>query len=542
MFSHGTLIEGATILAVAGIVVRFMGAALRIILAALMGDEGIGLYQMAYPIYSSLLAISTAGIPVAVSKLVAENIALKDFREALRTFRVSLFILTLTGLVFTAVLVVGADYLALFVVKQPRALYPLLAISPAIFLVTVMSALRGFFQGRQKMLPTALSQLLEQGGRVLISVVLVVLLLPAGFEFAAAGAAFGAAFGGLVGLFVLIIIYWRDRPQFSRQVAAQTRHTPSGYQKIISRIFSMAIPITFGSLILPLITLVDLAIVPRQLQAAGFTAERATALYGQLTGMAGSVVYFPNVVIIALGMSLVPAISEAFALKNSSLVANRTAIAIRLTIFFSMPATAGLFVLATPITVLLFNNAEAGLPLAVMAWSVVPLSLYITTTSIMQGLGRPIIPVLYMVFGGAIKSVLAWYLTAHPDLHIGGAALASVVGIAAAAILNIIYLTRLTGWRFRLVELLIRPAVATLVMSAVVYLSYGFVYYRIALPYLTAGRANGMATLVAIVLGVLVYGAALLVTGSLKREELLLIPKAGRYLLHLAERLKLIKS
>ena len=200
MSSHGTFIRGAAILAVAGVIVRFIGAAMRIILAALMGDEGIGLYQMAYPIYSSLLAISTAGIPVAVSKLVSENIALKDFREAMRVFRIALSILSMSGLAIALALLLSAEFLAVNVIEEPRAVYPLLAIAPAIFFVTVMSALRGFFQGQQKMLPTAASQFVEQIGRVVVSLVLTVVLLPVGLEFAAAGAAFGAVVGGVVGL------------------------------------------------------------------------------------------------------------------------------------------------------------------------------------------------------------------------------------------------------------------------------------------------------------------------------------------------------
>ena len=140
------------------------------------------------------------------------------------------------------------------------------------------------------------------------------------------------------------------------------RHRPASRWTIIKRIFSLAIPITFGSLIMPLSTTLDLAVVPRRLQDAGFTPERATALYGQLTGMASSVIYFPSVVTMALSMSLVPAISEAFVLKQRRLITSRTSVAIKLTVLFAFPAAVGLYLLAEPITILLFNNAEAGVP------------------------------------------------------------------------------------------------------------------------------------------------------------------------------------
>lgn len=541
MSSHSTLIKGAAILAAAGIAVRFMGAVLRIALAALMGDEGIGLYQMAYPIYSSLLAISTAGIPVAISKLVAENIALKNYREAFRVFKAALVILTATGVIITLLLLMGADFFARVVVKEPRAVYPLLAIAPAIFFVTIMSAVRGFFQGQQQMGPTAFSQAIEQFIRVAASLILAVLLLPVGLEFAAAGASAGAVFGGLAGLAVLGSLYLRHRPSFLSRLSGQAHHWPGSYRHIIGRIFTLAIPITFGSLILPLITLIDLAVVPRQLQAAGFTPERSTALYGQLTGMASSIIYFPNVVIIALSMSLVPAVAEAFALHNRGLIANRTAIGIRLTMLFSLPAGAGLFLLATPITVLLFNNAEAGLSLAIMAWSVIPLSLYITTTGIMQGLGRPIIPVLNMIYGGAVKTVLAWYLTAVPAYNIGGAALASVLGLFVAAVLNLYAVARCTGWSFHAGDLAIRPGLSTLAMSAATFLAYDLVY-RAAMPFMAVRAVNAAAAVLAIGVGMAVYGMALLLAGGLRREDLALVPRVGGRLADWTERFNRYKK
>ena len=540
MSKHSAFVKGAAILAVAGIGVRFVGAAMRILLAAIIGDEGIGLYQMAYPVYSSLLAISTAGIPVAVSKLVSENIALRDFREAARVFRIAMVILSLTGLVIALLLFFGAEIMAERIVKEPRAVYPIMAIAPAIFFVTIMSAIRGFFQGQQKMLPTAASQVVEQVGRVAVSLALALWLLPVGLEFAAAGAAAGAVGGGILGLFLLVILYFRERPNFQRAMKRQRGHNPALYSQIVKRIFALAIPITFGSLIMPLSTMIDLAVVPRQLQAAGFTAERATALYGQLTGMASSVIYFPNVVTLALSMSLVPAISEAYVLRQSSLIRSRTALAVKLTMLFCLPAAVGLFILAEPITLLLFKNAEAGYPLAVSSWSVIPLCLYVSTTGIIQGLGRTVIPVLNMVYGGLVKTVLAWYLTAVPALHVGGAAFASVAGMGVAAVLNLYYVARYTGWRFKIGELLLLPGLAAAVMAAAVYLAGGMAA-RFAGPYLSPSMTNGVATLSAIFIGIVVYGLGLLVTGGLRGDELALVPRLGPHLVRIASRLRLLR-
>lgn len=524
--SNSLFVKGAAILAVAGISARVIGAFFRIVLAAMLGDEGIGLYQYAYPIYSTLLVISTAGIPVALSKIMAEKIAIKDYQEAVRVFRVAFLLLAASGMLFTLILFLGAEYIAMVVIRDAKAVFPIIAVAPALFFVTMMASLRGFFQGQQNMTPTAASQLLEQLIRVVFAIFMVIYLLPLGLEFAAAGATSGAAAGGLAGLVMLALLYWRKRHQLQSLALNQTGHRPDPVSRIVGRIFSLAIPVTIGGLVIPLITLIDLAVVPRQLQAAGFDLETARALYGQLTGMAGSVVYFPNVVALALSISLVPAISEAYAIRDKSLILSRTAIAVKLTVLFSLPSALGLYILAEPITVLLFNNAAAGYSLAYLSWSVIPLCLYVTTTGLLQGLGRPIVPALNMFYGGIVKTILAWFLTAVPALNVGGAALASIVGIGFAALLNLYNVHRFTGWRINRRLLVYLPALATAIMSFFVYLTYRWITIY-GEQVLSAGLLNGLATLAAIAIGIVVYLAAIIIFGVLKREELQIIPIIG---------------
>ena len=527
-------------LAVTGIAARIIGAVFRVVLAAILGDEGIGLYQYAYPIYSTLLVISTAGIPVALSKIMAEKIALKDYREAERVFTIAFYLLALSGLLITLVMLFGARFISVVLIKDIKAVYPLMAISPAIFFVTVMASLRGFFQGQQNMVPTAGSQLLEQLVRVGFSITLVFLLIPAGLEYAAAGATSGAAAGGLAGLLLLAVLYLKNRNNLKELGLRQKVHQPAGVGQIIRRIFSLAIPVTVGGLVIPLITMIDLAIVPRQLIAAGFELERARALYGQLTGMAGSVVYFPNVVALALSMSLVPAISEAYALQNKVQIQGRTAMAIKLTVLFSLPAAAGLYLLAEPITVLLFNNAEAGYSLAYMSWSVVPLCLYVATTGLIQGLGKPIVPALNMFYGGLVKTALAWHLTAIPALNVGGAALASVAGLLVAAALNLLYVKRKTSWIVNLRELLFLPLFSTLLMAVVVYFCFSGIM-RLGSGFSSQGLLNALAVFISILVGFFIYGLALLFSGGLNRAELVMVPYIGKSLAGLAGRFGFLK-
>ncbi|RJX28435.1 MAG: polysaccharide biosynthesis protein [Dethiobacter sp.] len=539
MFRGQSFIKGALILTAAGLFVRVIGAVLRIFLAAIMGDEGIGLYQMAYPVYTTLLAISTAGIPIAISKLVAENLAHKDYRGAHRVFIMSLVILTFLGALFSLLLYYGAGFFVRNIVKDPRAYYPLISISPAILLVTVLSAFRGYFQGFQEMMPTAISQIIEQLGRVVVVIVLVFLLLPRGLEFAAAGAAFGAVAGAFLGLLLLLYLFFKNRGEYKKRLKRQLVQRDFSSREVLYRIIALSIPITLGSLVIPLVNMVDLSVVPLRLHEAGYSTEEATALYGQLTGMASSVIQFPLILTIALAMSLVPAISEAQALKNNFLVKARTDLAMRFTLFFSIPASFGLFVLAEPTTLVLFENAPAAYPLALMAFGLIFLSLYTATSGILQGLGYVLEPVKYMILGTVLKIVLSWILTADPRLHIGGAALATVISFLIASLLNIRKVSEVTGWRFNFKELLLKPLTAALFMSWGVHVSY-----RVALGFFITAfslrLAQASALFLAIMLGLIIFIMVLFLVGGVREEDLRAIPRLGYPLLKLARRFKLL--
>jgi stage V sporulation protein B len=535
-----SFVKGAVILTLAGISVRLVGAFFRIALAMLIGDEGVGLFQMAYPVYSTLLAISTAGIPIAISKLIAEKLARDDYHGAYRVFRVALAILAASGLVISVVLFFSADFFARTVAQDARAALALASISPAIFLVTIMSAYRGFFQGQHQMMPTALSQIAEQLGRVFVALLLVVILLPRGLEYAAAGASFGAAAGALAGLLILLVIWSRQRPAFLEGLRRQRNSEKAPFSAIVYQIFTLSVPITLGSLVMPLITIVDLSIVPQRLHDAGFDTGRATALYGQLTGMAGPLVHIPTIITVALAISLVPAISEAVALKRMNQVRERSYLAIRMTLLLGLPAALGLYLLAEPITVLLFQNAEAGAVLAMLSFSVVFLTLFQTTSGILQGLGRTTEPVKNLFYGALVKTVLTWYLTSSPAFHIRGAALATVIGFGVAALLNVYKVHILTAMPLHAVNTIVKPLIASGGMGLTVVI----IYQRLeSYLYTLAGpaRSNALATMAAIGAGILVYGLILFIIGGIRRSDLEAIPRVGPKLARIAEKLFLLR-
>lgn len=313
------------------------------------------------------------------------------------------------------------------------------------------------------------------------------------------------------------------------------------FQEVLYRIFALSIPITLGSLVIPLINLLDLSVVPLRLHQAGFSTEEATALYGQLTGMANSVIQFPVLLTIALAMSLVPAISEAQALGSVSLIQSRTELAMRATLFFGIPASLGLFVLAEPTTLVLFDNIQASYPLSILSFAVVFLSLYTATSGILQGLGSTIEPVKNMLLGAVFKFALSWFLTASPALHIGGAAFSTVAGFLIASLLNIRKVCLLTGWRFAFRELAVKPLVAVLFMSWGVFLSYRLLA-SLFTPLGSERIAGGINLLLAIFVGIVVYTLVLILIGGLKATDLEAVPRYGRPLLNFARRCRFVKK
>ena len=531
--SKDTFLKGALILTLAGIIVKVIGSVNRILLSRLLGGEGVGLYQMAYPIYLLALSISSAGIPVAISIIVAEKIALRDYRGANRVFRISLMVLAVTGVVFTFLLYFGAGWLieARFV-RDPRAYYAIAALAPAIFFVTILSSYRGYFQGLQEMTPTAISQIVEQFFRVVTMIAFAYLLLPQGLEYAAAGASFGAGPGAAAGLLVLIYFYWRKKPQFQYQMEHQPEVKQESGASIISRIVKLALPVSLANIMLPVVSNIDLLIVPARLEAAGYTVEQATELFGYLTGMAVPLINLATILTASLAASLVPAISEAFALNNPQRIYQRTATAMRIANLITIPSFVGMWLLATPISQMLYGTPNAGSSIAVMSVGIFLLGIHQVTTGVLQGLGHTAIPVINMIISAAAKVVLSWVLTAMPSLGIAGAAWATNADFGLAAILNMYFVYRYVGFGIDIKDTF-KTVFASAVMGVIVLLTYDAVMSKLL--------HNSLSTLISISVGGAVYGLILLMTGAIEERDIERMPRVGGQLVRILKAIGLLR-
>jgi stage V sporulation protein B len=502
-------IKGAFILTLAGFASKLMGALYRIPLARLLGGEGMGLYQMAYPIYTMILAVSTAGIPVAISILVAEKQAQGDYRGGMRIFKIALFLLTLTGLFFSLIVFCTAEFLAKGLLNDERSFYAIIAISPAILITAVNSAFRGFFQGNRTMTPTAISQVFEQLIRVTTVLAAAYLLLPYGIEFSAAGATFGAVTGSIFALFVLIIFYitYPKRNKYSGELKLRKE----GILSVTGRILYIALPLSLGGLVMPVMQFIDAVLVPMRLQSAGYGVMRSTELFGQLSGMANTLINLPIIITISLSVSLVPAISEIVSKGQMNVLKRRIMTALRVTFLLCLPAAAGLCVLATPISVLLYDIAEVGVSLSVLGPAVIFLGLYQITAAVLQGMRKTYLPVKNLFLGALIKIILTYWLTAVGGINIRGAAFATVCGFLIAFLLNYYDIKKHLDFKINWLKILTGPVTAAAVMSFTVYVFYDKFNLIIG---------SSAATLLAVFLGIVVYGCAAMITGAVKVKDL----------------------
>lgn len=561
--SKKSFLKGAAVLALAGVLVRIIGAIYRIPLTNFIGGKGVGYYQFAYPVFNLLLTLSTAGIPGAISKMVSERLVHDDDANARRVFYSSLFLLTGVGLVTSTAMWLGSPWIAQLMAGRGAeyALPSMVAIAPSLLLVSVLTAFRGYFQGQQRMAPTAVSQVLEQ----IIKFVPGFLFALQGFNYGAslpgtqeqkdtfaamygaAGATWGVTLSEAVALAYLTLIYFIDRARGGqrkgalrngRQIARPARRK-EGFGKLSRELTMLALPMIAGAIFLPLSSMADGAIVSQRLQELGFTESDSTTLYGILTGMVNVLVNVPSVLSLSLSTSMIPAIAESRERGDMAAVERKSRVGMKMAMLVSIPSAVGLAVLAEPILRLLFHGKDmtdalyviGGDLLMVSSISVIFLSIVQSTNGVLQGLGLVRVPMISLAVGALTKIVLNYILIGIPELNIHGAPWGTVACYALAAIINVVCIARMAKIHFRLGGMLIRPLLAAGFMGVC-----AWVIERYVSPF--TGMAT--ATVLAIVAAVPAYALVAVVFGVIGKDELAFMPGGGK-LANLLKRYKLLR-
>lgn len=519
-----TFMRGAVILGVSGMLIKLLGAFFRIPLANWIGDTGMGYYHTAYPVYVLLLTLSTAGLPTAIARLVSERTAENNHSEAYRIFKLSFLLMMSIGIIsFIIFFLITPMFLSM--VKEPKALLAMRAIAPALILVPAMTAFRGYFQGLQDMTPTAMSQVFGQLARVVAGLGLAWLLVDFGLEYAAAGATFGATVDAIFGTCIIAGIFFYRRPKILERCSSTAPDAErESAPEILKTVMWIAVPITIGAAIMPIMSNIDLVIVMRRLVSTGYNAVEANRLYGQLSGFAAVVANFPPVLTQALAASIVPAIAAARREGDLPFLKYNVVLGMRTAMLTGMPCAAGIFVLARPIMMLLYPQQQesalnAAACLEIFAIGVLFLSAVQTLTGILQGIGKQGIPVINLAIGAVVKIVITYNLTGIYDVNVKGAAIGTVVAYFIAAALDLAAVMKYTKVRFEISLTYIRPALASVCMAITV---------RGAYKLFGIFTGNTISTLAAILFGVLAYIIFVFVFKALTVEDLMKMPKGQR--------------
>jgi len=531
-----TFIRGAFLITLAQLISRVLGAIYRPVAQLFIGDRGLALVTPPNSAYFIVAALSSVGMNVAISRLISERLALGDYAGARRVFRVATGLLLISGLCFAALFAAGSGWLAA-ALGFPEARAGFLVLAPAVFLVSLLCTFRGLYQGMQQMRPSAMSQVVEQVGRVGLGLILVALLSSLSVQYGAAGFNAGNTAGILLAILYGAWVYFRERPtaawaalEAEQQVEGSWRDEP--VSRLVGRIIAIALPLSLIGATMPLMQFIDSALVTNRLMATGVPEGAAKEALAYLAN-AGTLRDLPAILTSALYVSLVPAIAESAATGHWAQARYRAATAFRLTLLIGLPATAGLLVGARDVYGVLYQG-PGWTVMAPLAWSTLFLMLQQTSAGILQGLGQVGTSVRNLLAGIVVKILLTYLWTGWPALGVRGAAYATGVAFATAAGLNLWALNRSLGLGISLRNDVGRPLLASVLMSVAIWLLQPAVHRLI--PFLR------LAGLTVVVLGALVYLAAILAVRGVTEADLGLIPGVRPWMVTALQRCGLLRE
>lgn len=526
-----TFFGGAAVLAASAIAVKLIGAVYRIPLGNILPDDVMGDYNSAYNIYNFFLTISTAGLPVALSKTIAEANALGRREQVDKTFRVAFLTFLTMGLISFFCMTVLAAPLSQTVISNPKAVYCVMALAPSVLCVCVMSAFRGYFQGHFNMVPTGVSQVIEAFCKLVVGLALAIYLVfvlrrP---QFGSVGAIVGVSFGSIIALLYILFRFFRSRR--GRAHTAVREQTDSA-GRIFSNLLRLAVPITLGSAATSLVTLVDTKLVMSQLQSvyqtvdglgADAALDSARGLYG-IYSKTMSIYNLPFSMMVPLTACIIPAVSAALAKHDGREARRVSESALRMGLLLALPMGMGLFALGGPIMGLLFPAIDvevAGPLLSVLGLASIFVALQLLCNSILQANGLVNLPILAVLIGGVVKISVNYVLVGDPDIRINGAPVGTLVCFLVISALEVFFIRRAVPAPPSFLRAVAKPFLACAVMAGGAWGSYGLLTGPLSF-------GNSLATLGAIAAAVVLYAAMVLLLRAISREDLALMPKGDK--------------
>ncbi len=525
--------SGVLLLSFSTLLVKIIGLVYKIPMLSYLGSEGMGYFHSAYEIYALFCIIATAGLPVALSVLISEALSRREEEKVGRIYRAALWIFCLIGCGGTLLLWLGADWFCILIRSENAALC-IRAISPTILFVCLSSAIRGYFQGYQKMLPTALSQLIEAIGKLVFGLLFAHLSLESGADTptVAAAAGWGLTLGTALST---LYLFWEKLCRSPEIRNPNTTGEIPGYPSLWAHLGKLAVPMTLGAALVSVTKLVDMVMILRRLQSIGYSELAANQIYGSYTALALSVFGLLPTLLNSLFLPLVPMLSSAIAAGNREKQREMVNTSYRLTAFFALPAAIGVSAFSRPILLLLFGNDPEAVAVAAPLLSMLGASVFLSsmisaTNSVLHAYQVVNRPILSMLAGAAVKVAIAYFLIGNPIFGIIGAPISTFFCNLTVVLCNFIFAAKLCG-RPAVKEIFLRPLLLSVLSVGGAYLGY-----RLATPVLGESRASALLFMS---LAGLFYLIAALISGAFSAADIDSLP-FGDKLLRILRKFRLI--
>ncbi len=517
-----------TILAVASILTRIMGIAFRIPLTRIIGDEGIGAYSNAYEVYNMALLLSTYSIPIAVSKLVSARESQKEYKNSYRVFLVAMLFAAVAGAAASLITFFGAEFFSVTLFKSESSAIPLKYLAPTIFVFAVMGVLRGFFQGKNTMIPTAISQLIEQFFHVVVGLVAAIGFMKLYEEsedrvaYGAAGGTFGTLIGAVTSMAFLGCIFFMYYPVLKRRLRKDASVSQESFQDILKLVLLTIFPIILNQTLYSVSGTLDSVLLNSVLDSKGVAEETRLILWGRYSSKYRLLANLPLSIASAIGVAIVPNIVRAYTERNQTQLHERIGQAVKFNMMIAIPSAFGLAVLAKPVMELLFNDTTemTALLMQTGAAAIVVFAYSTTTNNILQGLNLMKYPVIHAGIGLVIYVIVDYVLLAYCDMSVYALVVGYTVFPLVVSVLNWGRIQNETGYVQEWKKTFLMPTLCSVIMAFVAYFSYRGIYA------LTNSLLVGLA--VSVFFAVFTYFVLMIITKTLDEGELYDLPMGGR--------------
>lgn len=512
--------EGVIVLMFSQVIIKIVGLIYKLYLTNKdgFGDRGNAIYSSGFQIYAMLLTISSIGVPNAISKLVSSKVAVGDNKGAYRIFKIAFALFGLLGFVGSSILFLGADYISNVYLQIPEAEMTILAISPSVFLVSIASVLRGYFNGRENLSVTANSQSIEQIFKTIFTILIVeqiAIISRNNTVMMAAGATIATTIATFFSLIYLYKYFIKRKQEVWQEVVSSTVHKKDSVIKTVKKILTVSVPIALCALFSSTTKTIDALTVVRILKNY-ISEEQATIQYGILSGKIDTLITLPFSFNIALATALVPTISAAIAKKEMDTAKRRIEFSILLTILIGIPCTIIMSSFSKEILGMLFPNASAGSQmLQIASWTIIFVVLTQTINGALQGLGKVNVPVIAFAVGAIIKLIFNIILIPIKEIGVNGAIISSIISHFISFVICFLSLKKNINIDFKISKFLIKPIICSILMYVVTYITYNKININVS---------QSILLIFSLLIGLIVYIISVFLLKTLSEEEIFMIP------------------